>query len=304
MAFFKSKRRRIKNGGKSHIQEIRSPYSQRRLLTNKKPLTKLGNKKYSSELKLSYKKSFPFKKWILIGGGIIVSLIIIYTTVFTNFFLIKQWKVYGDDVIQENSKFDEYLRVNQNKNLVFLDTKKIEDTIKSQYPEIKKIIIKKVFPDTLILEYNNFPDVANLQNNVGGTQKKFTINEIGLITQQDTENPNLPYVTLKTEKILELNTYAIPREKLDYILTAVYDFEEIFGMKVLNAQYLPREKEVHIKTERNFTVWLDTNLTVLEQYNKLKKVLGELNIYTDALEYIDLRISSVNGDRVIFKRRK
>jgi len=303
MAFFKNKRRKLKGGGKSHIQEIRSPYSHRRLLTNKKPLTKLGGKNYSGELKLSYKRSFPFKKWILIGGGIIALIIIIYTTVFTNFFLIKQWKVYGDDVIQENSKFEEYLKANQNKNLVFLDTNKIEKTIKSQYPEIKNLVIKKVYPDTIILDYTNFPDKANLIDIVGDTQKKFIINEIGLITQQDTENPNLPYINLKTDKVLELNAYAITREKLEYILTAVYDYEELFRMKVLNAEYKPREKEVHIKTERNFIVWLDTNLTVQEQYAKLKKVMGELNIYTESLEYIDLRISSANGDRVIFKRK-
>lgn len=303
MAFFKNKRRKLKTGGKSHIQEIRSPYSHRRLFTNKKPLSKLGSKKYSGELKLSYKKSFPFKKWIFIGGGIIALLIIIYTTVFTNFFLIKQWKVYGDDIIQENSKFEEYLKANQNKNIVFLDTKKIEDTIKGQYPEIENLTIKKVYPDTIILDYDNFPDKANLLDIVGETQKKFIINEIGLITQQDTENPNLPYITVKIDKVLELNAYAFGQDKLDYILSAVYDYEEIFGMKVLNAEYKPREREVHIKTERNFIIWLDMNLTVQEQYSKLKKVLGELNIYTDSIEYIDLRISSVNGDRVIFKRR-
>jgi hypothetical protein len=304
MALFKSRRRKPKPLGSNHIQEIRSPYSHRKIFSNKKPLKKLlgGNKKYSSELKLSYKKGLPLKKILIFGLGGILVLMLLYTTLFTNFFLVKHWKIYGDDIVQENSKFEEFMKVNENKNIVFLDTSKIENTIKSQYQEIKSIKIKKILPDTLILEYANYPEVANLYNFVGETQKKFIIDEIGLITQQDYENPNLPYIYLRTDKVFELNAIAIPQDKLNYILEAVYEYEEIFGMKILNAEYRVREREVHLKTERNFVIWLDTNLSLQAQYNKLKKILGELNIYTESLQYIDLRISSVNGDRVIFKR--
>ncbi|MBN1494467.1 hypothetical protein JW911_01870 [Candidatus Peregrinibacteria bacterium] len=303
MAFFKSRRKKPKPLGKTRIQEIRSPYSHRKIFSNKKPLKKLaGGKKYSGELKLSYKKAFPFKKILFWGFGGLLILTILYTTLFTNVFLIKHWKIYGDDIIQENSKFEEFLKANENKNLVFLDTAKIENTIKSQYEEIKNIRIKKIYPDTVILEYYNYPEVANLYNSVGETQKKFLINEIGLITQQDYENPNLPFIYLKSEKVFELNTIVIPHEKLEYILNAIYEFEEIFGMKILKADYKPRERELHLKTERNFTIWLDMGLSVQTQYNKLKKAMAKLNIYTDSIEYIDLRISSANGDRVIFKR--
>ena len=105
---------------------------------------------------------------------------------------------------------------------------------------------------------------------------------------------------------LRLGIYGIviDKDKLEYILNAIYDYEELFGMKVLSAEYKPREREVHIKTERNFVVWLDTSITLEKQYDKLKKATADLNIYTENLEYIDLRISSANGDRVIFKRRK
>lgn len=304
MAFLKKKKRRkVKASSKSRIQEIRSPYAHRKLLAHKKLPRKAKKTRYSGELKLSYKKSLPIKKWLLIGGGIIVAIIVIYTTVFSNFFQLRHWKIYGDDIIQENSKFEEFLKVHEGKNLVFLDSGKIINTIKTQYSEIEDLRIKKVFPDTIYLEYENFPEIANLFNLVGDTQKKFIINEIGLLVEQDYENPNLPYIKLRTEKALELNEYAISQNALEYILDAIYDFEEIFGMKILDAQYLEREKEIHLKTERDFVIWLNTSLTIQQQYSKLKKSLNKLNIYTDSLEYIDLRISSINGDRVIFKRR-
>jgi hypothetical protein len=305
MAFFNGKKRRkIKASSKSRIQEIRSPYSHRKLLFRKRLPKKAGKAtRYSGELKFSYRKGFPFKKWALIIGLPILTLFIIYTTIFSNFFQMEKWRIYGDDIVQENSKFDEFIRVDKGKNLVFIDSGKIEKTIKNQYPEIETIKIKKVFPDTLVMEYKNYDEIANIFNLVGDTQKKFIINEIGLLVEQDYENPNLPYIKVKTEKALELNEYALPKETLEYILTAVYDYEEIFGMKIIDAEYWKREKEIHLKTEKDFTIWLDTNLTLQQQFSKLKDSIPKLNIYTENIEYIDLRISSVNGERVIFKRR-
>lgn len=305
MAFLKRNKpkKRIKASNKSRIQEIRSPYSHRRFKSTNKLPKKWGKTKYTSELKVRYKNQFPAKKLILIVVAGILILFFLYLTVFTKFFAIKEWKILGDDMIQENSKFEEFLAVHKGKNLIFVDSGEIARNIKEQYPEIENLKIKKNYPDTLIMEFTNFPEIANILNLVEDTQKKFIINEIGLLVQQDYENPNLPFIKMRTEKALNLGDYGIPREKLEYLLDSIYDFEEIFGMKVVDAEYFSREREVHLKTARDFTIWLDTSLTIQAQYNKLKNVLNKINIYTDSLEYIDLRISSINGDRVIYKKR-
>lgn len=305
MAFLKRKngRRRVKASKKSRIQEIRSPYSHRRV-SNSKKLPKTAKKnRYSGEMKVRYKKNFPLKKVLILSSAGIAFLIFLYLIVFTAFFEIQEWKVYGDDVIKENSKFEEFLAVHKGKNLFLLNAGEIEKNIHEQYPEIENLRIKKSFPHTLVMEYENFPEVANVYNYFEESQKKFIINRIGLIVQQDFENQNLPYIKLKTDKVLELGDYGIPREKLEYILDAIYSYEELFGMQVVDAEYLAKEREVHLKTERDFEIWLDMGLTLQEQYSKLKAVLPELNIYTDSIAYIDLRISSVKGDRVIYKRR-
>jgi len=304
MAFLRKKRRRKpKASSRSKIQEIRSPYSHRKNLSRKKLPKKMRKTKYSGELKLSYRKNFPIKKLLFIGGGTISIIVILYMTVFSSFFQMDKWRIYGNDVVQENSKFSDFLNVYKDKNLIFIDTGKIEKNIKDQYPEIETLKIKKVFPDTLIMEYENYKEVANILNIVGETQKKFIIDQIGLLVEQDYENPNLPYIKIKTEKAFKLHQYAVSRGILEYVLDAVYSYEEIFGMKIIDVQYLKRENEVHLKTEKNFIVWLDTNLTLQEQFAKLKDALPKLNIYNENLEYIDLRISSVNGERVIFKKR-
>ncbi len=306
MAFFGNKsRRKIKASSRSRIQEIKSPYAHRRtLIFRKRNPKRVSKTRYSGELKLSYRKSFPAKKWILIVCGSLIALFLLYTMVFTSFFQTEKWRIYGDNIVQENSKFEEFLRVYKGKNILFVNGGKIERTIKAQYPEIETIKIKKVFPDTLVMEYKNHPEKANIINIIGDVQKKFIINSIGLLVEQDYENPNLPYIKVKTEEALSINEYALEKEILDYILDSVYDYEELFDMKIIDAEYWKREKEVHLKTERDFFIWLDTGLTIQEQFRKLKDALPKLNIYTENLEYIDLRISSVNGERVIFKRRR
>ena len=72
-------------------------------------------------------------------------------------------------------------------------------------------------------------------------------------------------------------------------------------MQVLEIDYLRRARELHLLTERYFYVWLDLSQDLDKQLLKLKKALNELNIYEADLDYIDLRISGQNGEKVIYK---
>ena len=81
-------------------------------------------------------------------------------------------------------------------------------------------------------------------------------------------------------------------------------FEKKFNIKVLDAEYKVREREVHLMTEKYFKVWIDMEKSLTDQFEKLKKALPRLDIYKTALEYIDLRISGTDNEKVIFKKRK
>ena len=73
---------------------------------------------------------------------------------------------------------------------------------------------------------------------------------------------------------------------------------------MLNAEYYVRERELHLQTEKNFMVMLDMEKPFMPQLDKLKKALPKLNIYNTPPEYIDLRISGTDTEKVIFKRKK
>ena len=79
--------------------------------------------------------------------------------------------------------------------------------------------------------------------------------------------------------------------------------EDKFGMRVVEVIYKKVPREIHLLTERDFYIWIDMQNPADEQLKKLKKALVKLDIYTENLEYIDLRIAGGNGDKIIYKRR-
>lgn len=112
------------------------------------------------------------------------------------------------------------------------------------------------------------------------------------------ENPAPQTPTLDPTKPI------LTAETLNYILKATGYFEEKFGMKIMETQFLINARELHIKTEKYFTIWLDTQISYERQFLKLKKAMATVDIYKVPLNYIDLRITGTSGEKVIFKRKK
>jgi hypothetical protein len=92
--------------------------------------------------------------------------------------------------------------------------------------------------------------------------------------------------------------------RLEKIRIGFSKFTELFGMKITQGEYLKRERELHMLTEKNFEIWLDLTSDVLQQLTKLKRATVKLDLTTTPLEYIDLRIAGGDSEKVIFKRRK
>lgn len=99
----------------------------------------------------------------------------------------------------------------------------------------------------------------------------------------------------------QINEELIPEEMLATLLDTAENFEGKFGMEVVEIYYLKRARELHLYTERYFFVWIDLTQDVSIQLAKLKKALTEIDIYAAPIEYIDLRISGQNGEKVIYK---
>lgn len=234
----------------------------------------------------------------------------IYALYFSNYFLMEKFSAEEEGtIIETNEIINSILQKRLGQNLVTINEQELKQEILQIQPEIKTIKIKKIFPNELSVEFEKYPTVANVINIVGGIEKKFLIDSQGLLTEENSENPNLPYIKIETKETLQVrNTILSDKkrssERLNYIIQAISLYEEKFGMKILNARFLPRERELHLYTEKYFYVIMDMEKDLKSQIDKLKKALSKLDIYSVPLVYIDLRISGSDVEKVIFKRKK
>lgn len=233
----------------------------------------------------------------------------VYAIFFSEYFIINKYKVEEEGtVIETNESINTVMEAKIGSNLILLDEESLLKEIKSAHPEIDKITIKKNFPATLIVSFEKFPTTANVVNTVNGIQRKFLVDSQGLLTEENAENPNLPYIKIDTKDPMKTMTTFLPdakrsTERLDYIIKAINLYEEKFGMKIVNAVYKIRERELHLFTEKHFYIMLDMEKNLNSQLDKLKKSLSKLDIYNVPLLYIDLRISGSDFEKVIFKRK-
>jgi cell division septal protein FtsQ len=308
MAIFGLKFKKKKEGRSSNISKLRSPY----LKSAPMPDTKKNRQKHSSRFIPTPSLKPPSGRAkrifaILLAAGIIG--FIIYALYFSDYFLVRKYKVEEEGtIIETNETINRILEEKIGSNLVMINEDEIYKAIKSAQPEINKITITKIFPDTIMAGFEKFPEVANITDIAAGVQKKFIADSQGFLIEENTENPNMPYIKMNTAELLQVRKTFLPdakrsAERLTYIIQAINLFEEKFGIKITYGQFKVRERELDLFTEKGFYVMIDMEKDINGQIDKLKKALSKLDIYTVPLLYIDLRISGTDYEKVIYKRK-
>lgn len=247
-----------------------------------------------------------FSKFTLIAAISFITLGTIYVIFFTSLFEIKKIQIFEGEQETTNVQVRKLVEPIRGKNILFIDSDAISRTLRTEIENISAIAIKKLPPKTIKITYAKFENVANLINidtKNNNQRTKQIINETGVITQKGKSNIDLPNISIQREGEYELSDQAISQAKLNYILEATQMFTERFDIQVFEAAYLREAREVHLITDKGFIVWLDMEQDLTQQLNKLKNSIPKIDIYNDAFEYIDLRIESANGDKIIFKRQ-
>lgn len=234
-----------------------------------------------------------------------IFILIFYWLFFSGFFKISETKILNESFENEilTEKIQENLGNLIDKNILFTKTENVENQILDSFPELEKITAKKQYPSTLIITFQQYDLVANVINQSSVIKKSYIVNSIGYIVREDFENPSLPYIVIKSDEPINTETQTIETKRLEYILDSMEYFKDKFGMRVIEAEYKPIAREVHLLTEREFKIWLDIQHSFESQLRKLKKAAVRLDVHKENLEYIDLRIAGGSGDKIIYKRR-
>ncbi len=234
-----------------------------------------------------------------------IFILLFYWLFFSGFFKISEIEIVNETFENEilTERIHENLENLMDKNIFFVKTEKVENQILDSFPELEEIKAKTKYPSTLTITFQQYDLVANVINQSSVIKKSYIINSIGYIVREDFENPSLPYIVIKSDEPINTETQAIEAKRLNYILESIEYFQDKFGMRVIEVEYKPIPREVHILTERDFKIWLDIQHSYESQLRKLKKAVIKLDIHRENLEYIDLRIAGGSGDRIIYKRR-
>lgn len=263
-------------------------------------------KQFSSATFLAKSPSFQLFKKIfifLVIGGIFIG--IIYSTVFSRIFVISKISIVKNSNAVAETAILPYLERLRGKNILFVNLDGFADEIIQTFKnEILFVKIKKSYPNEIIAQVEEYPLALNLWVFSPEKNQKFILNQIGYAVFENTENKTLPKLIVNLPKALTPKTVLIDKEKMMEITDAFRKFIEIFGIKVVEGEWMKVARELHLKTEKNFEVWLDLTAPIDRQLNKLKRALTKLDIAREPLEYIDLRIAGTDSEKVIFKRRK
>lgn len=229
----------------------------------------------------------------------------IYGIMFSSYFKVKNIALVTEGFENENlsKEIEETLKSSLNKSIFWIDTDDLAAKVLSQFPGLEKITVNKDYPNTLSIEFSEYAFAANVINESGNLKKSYLINSIGFVVKEDFENPNLPYIKIKSDEPINTKNAVLEKNKLNYILESITYYQDKFGMKVKETVYKPIPRELHLLTERDFYIWLDIQRPYEEQFKKLKKAIVKLDIFKENLQYIDLRIAGGSGDKIIYKRK-
>lgn len=300
------RKRRTRNAGfrsyKSNKLTNRKPFVPKKEMIKPK---KRGRRDASRRSRLSF--------FLKITGVAILVLIVIYTLFFTRLFEMQKIEIKGSaETLEEQAGVREYLEGYLGTNMVVFPSIKHEKVLLESYPYLKGLNIRRTLNHSLVVTLKTYEHKANIQiNQEDDTKKFYIVNELGFIASIGSYNEQLPTIVMdvtgtdlelpESEEGLQVNQEILPKKILESLLSTEESFEARFNMQVLEVHYLKRARELHLFTERYFFVWIDLSQDIDTQLTKLKKSITEVNFYEAKLEYIDLRISGQNGEKVIYK---
>ncbi len=247
-----------------------------------------------------------FKRTGTVLGIAGIALVSIYILFFSSLLEVTRVQIEKTGDSLSTDRLQPFIDEMKGRNLFFVNGDRISTDIQSSFPnEVLVAKIKKSFPDKIILTISEYPSVLNFHVKTDTVEQKLVLNQIGFIIAQNKDFQGIPTLVLRSDKPLPIIEGTIlQKDKLTPIVTALTKFPEIFGLKIISGEWKKVERELHLKTEKNFTVWIDLTQDVETQLLKLKRALPKLDIYTVPLEYIDLRIAGADNEKVIFKRKK
>lgn len=283
-----------------------------------RPQLKKKNQRTFRAFSSSFNKKiskFTTPRFFLACLSITVMGIVIGIVFISGFFHISTISVVRDSAYVNPQQIEQYVAKIKGQNILFVNTDELRQDLLQTFPMLSAIEIHRLFPQALQLKVSSYPVFARIKNE--GLKTEFYLNSNGVIVQPD---PNQKQTDQSTMLLITIPIYAkvydefkdiltpfielkigkkiFTKEQMLFLQKVVDTYQKNFEGKLAGLNFLPIEKEIHLKlasgTEVYFAVEkdLDTQLYMLKSFlTDLKADVLSSGDYT----YVDLRIK----DKVI-----
>ncbi|HEY5138405.1 MAG TPA: hypothetical protein VIJ25_03680, partial [Methylococcales bacterium] len=124
-------------------------------------------------------------------------------------------------------------------------------------------------------------------------EQKCLLNSVGQAIFDQEENLELMTITIKglTQPIVN-REQVIPSDHMSFMSDSIKYFTNSLSLEVLDVEYLPVAREIHLKTKNNVVIWLSIDHDYKEQIDKLNTIYKTAELDKDDIAYIDLRVNN------------
>lgn len=220
-----------------------------------------------------------FWKIMLFLGG---AAFLIWFFFFSSFLKIRHIEVAGaaDETIK--SSFDQFL----GKNILLLDTSKIQKHVQEKQPTAYKVEISRGLPDTLKIKIENKTPAVIWQTQ----DKSYFIAVDGFVLgeTQDSASSNLIKVLDQKNIAIKTETQIVAPSFVDFVTKAIDQIKNETGLNPLAVNVGETTFQINVKTA-DFEIILDTTRDLDNQIKALKTVLDKHK--NEITKYVDLRVN-------------
>lgn len=219
---------------------------------------------------------------------------LIYLTFFSKLLNIKNIEVVGyanPEVIEEIAR-NQMEKSIFSSNMLFFSTKRLSETLSGE-PKIKKVKVKKVLPQKIIIQIEE-AQVAIIWNTAGD---KYLVSEGGVVMEPATKEILPTVYDAANIKVRPGEKVASPTF-INFIKTLNEKFQPAVGEEIQKIIIFDILSDIHVLSKSGWTVYFNSNKDPETQLKNLARILEEVRKKGNyKLQYIDMRID----DRIFYK---
>jgi len=256
------------------------------------PVIRRKSGKKSAKIPIIIKKNMPLLFFRKSGILLVILCVLLFLSYLVKqiiikspFFIVKKIEITPKTNLVT---VDNYwaLKSLRNKNIFKINGKDVSRNIKKDYPQVRRVIVRRVLPDTIEITV-----VQRIPFAIVKSFSYFTIDRDAVVLSQTTEGDK------KLPVISGVSMWSRPKIgqifAADGINTALYILEYAAQSNILLGYKID---SVEISNTRNLKFFLDNGLevridneAVREKFKKLSTIIKDPKINLKSLQYVDLR---------------